>query len=372
MFFSFYIIARFFYVLKDYLFFVLPAIFLSVIGIISLYYYPHTQDLDNYEKQIIFLLAAIILSFIISIFDYRAIVSNSYLLLFIYGFFILSLVGLFFFSETIRGIQGWYTIGPFSFDPSQFLQIIVLIIIAKYFSSKYEKAKNKIAYIIISGLYVFLPFLLIMLQPNLGTAIIFILIWLSFLFLAGAKKIYTFLILFALIISSFFAWNYVLQDYQKERILSFISQEKDILGSAWNQYQSQVAIGSSSFFGKGLGQGTQTRLGFLPEAHTDFMFSAIVEELGLFGAILIFGLFVWLFYNILRVVLSLQDRFSYFFCFGYVILILIYIILNIGSNIGTLPVIGISLPFVSYGGSFLLSLFLGLGLINSIKNHKNL
>lgn len=367
-----YALSYFLYSLKNNIFIILPASLLCMLGIISLYYYPHTSFFDNYEKQIFFFLVALILAFIVSFIDYRSIISSSCFLLAVYGLLAALLIGLFFLPGVSGGIKTWYTAGPFAFDPAQFMQLALLIILAKYFFSKQEQAKNKLIYVVLSGAYSIIPFILVFLQPNLGTALVFIILWLSFLFISGARKIHIIFILLAFILVGFAGWNFGLQDYQKERILSFTAENKDILGSGWNQYQSQVAIGSAGVFGKGLGEGTQTRLGFLPESHTDFMFAAIVEELGTIGMFIIFGLFTWLFYGIFKIAQKSNDFFAYFFCLGYVFLLLSHIILNVGSNVGLLPVIGLSLPFVSYGGSFLISLFLGIGIIMSINNHKKI
>ena len=304
----------------------------------------------------------ILLSFV----DWRILRKDSYLILILYFLCIFALAGLYFFAPEIRGVRSWYKLGPLSFDPIELTKIVLIILLAKYFSSRHIEM-YRFYHIILSGIYVLLPALLFFFQPDLGSVIILIAIWIGVLLISGIK-IRHFLILTGIGIIIFIsAWIFILEDYQKQRIVSFINPQIDPQGISWSVNQSKIAIGSGGLFGLGFGKGLQTQYGFLPEPHTDFIFAAISEEFGLIGIGVVFALFGIMIFRIIKIALSSESNFPRFFATGFAILLIAHIFINIGMNLGILPIIGVPLPLVSYGGSSLLATFFALGILQSIK-----
>ena len=345
------------------------AVLLTVMGILTIYSIASSKEsFLIFKKQIIFFAISIALAIFFTILDWRNFRDNSYILLFLYGFCILLLIGLFFFAPNIRGVKGWYKIGGISFDPVNLTEIVLVLLLAKYFSKRHIEM-YKVSHIFLSGVYVFLPASLIFFQPDFGSALIFIVLWISILLVSGVKlKHFLLLVLIGLLILVF-CWQFLLKDYQKARVLSFLNPEGQVLSTGWSQAQSKIAIGSGGFFGKGLKKNFQVRYGFLPEPHTDFIFSAIAEEFGLSGVLILFLLYFILFWRIVKIAKEANNNFPRLFAIGFLSVLFSQFFIHIGMNVGILPVIGISLPFVSYGGSGLMVMFLALGILQSIKVH---
>ncbi len=340
---------------------------LIVIGLLSIYSSSSGKDdFLNFEKQCIFLGVGIFLMFFFSFFDWRVLKENSYLILILYFFCILGLIGLFFLAPEIRGIQKWYKVGPFSIDPVEFMKIILIILLAKYFSMRHIEM-YQVKHIVLSGFYILLPVSLVFFQPDFGSVIILIALWIGILIASGIKLRH-FLILFlcGLLILTL-CWLFLIKDYQKERVISFLFPT-DPLGAGWSQNQAEIAIGSGGLFGQGIFNGSQTRYGFLPEPQTDFIFAAVAEETGLVGVSAILILYLVLILRIFKIAMSSQSNFPRLFCIGLVIILISQIFIHIGMNLGILPIIGISLPLISYGGSGLITILIALGIIQSIKN----
>ena len=225
----------------------------------------------------------------------------------------------------------------------------------------------RIQHIILSAIYFGVPFALVFFQPNLGSGGLLILLWLIILLVSGLKLRHFLAIMALGVIFATLAWTFVLHDYQKSRIISFLEPELDPLGIGWSQLQSKIAIGNGGIWGTGIGKGTQTQHGFLTEPHTDFIFSAIGEEFGLVGIGTVFILFFVLLWRVFKIGIMAESNFPRLFSIGFGALLIIQFAVNIGMNIGFLPIVGLPLPFVSYGGSSLLMLFFGLGVLQSIK-----
>jgi len=346
---------------------VTTALLLAGLGLLSIYSSSIGRgDFLNFQKQIIFLVIAISLMFFISMIDYRILRNDPYLILFLYVGSLVALAGLLLLAPEIRGVRGWYRIGPVSLDPIEPAKIILIVLLAKYFSMRHVEM-YRIRHIILSGFYVLIPSLLIFLQPDLGSSLLFIILWGGILIVSGIK-IRHFLILFlAGVVLLGVAWGFVLQDYQKERVVSFVAPQLEPLGAGWSQIQTRIAIGSGLIFGQGLGSGPQTQYGFLPEPQTDFIFASFAEEFGLVGVLVLLISFLILMRRIIQVAISAQYNFPRLFAAGFAILLSSQIIINIGMNLGLLPVIGISLPLVSYGGSSLIMTFVGVGILLNIK-----
>jgi len=347
---------------------ILVPILLLVIGLLSLYSSSiGKNDFSFFKKQLVFFGIGFFLMILISFFDWRILKESPYLILILYFLCLVLLVGLFFLAPEIRKTRTWYKIGSLSFDPFEITKLVLLVLLAKYFSNRHIEM-YRIRHILISGLYVFLPAALIFFQPNLGSALILVILWVGVLIISGIKlRHFLVLALLSLLILAI-TWSTGLKNYQKERILSFIKpQLSDSLKVGWSQNQSKIAVGSGGFFGKGIGQGSQTQYGFLPEPRTDFIFAAIAEEMGFLGVSILLFLFSILIWRIIKIALSTQSNFPRLFASGSAILLISQIFINIGMNIGILPIIGINLPFISYGGANLIINFIVLGIIQSIK-----
>ncbi|MEA1936518.1 MAG: rod shape-determining protein RodA [Patescibacteria group bacterium] len=341
---------------------IIILVLLGLIIIFSTSYSSVGTDFLNFKKQLIFSIIGVILMISASFFDYRTL-KNYTGLLYIIACFVLTAV--LFFGISIRGTMGWFDFGLFNFQPVEFVKIIAIIVMAKYLS-KTANCLNDLKRVIISGIYVSLPVTLIIFQPDFGSALVLSFIWFSMLFVAGINKKYiALIILFGLTLFAG-SWNYVLKDYQKDRISVFINPQADPLGAGYNVIQSTIAVGSGNIWGKGLGHGSQSQLNFLPEKHTDFIFAVIAEEMGLIGVIFMFGLFGIVFQRIFKIISKTQDNFGKLLVLGASFMIMFHLAVNIGMNMGIMPVTGIPLPFVSYGGSSLISFLLIIGIIQSV------
>lgn len=345
------------------------AFLLSAMGLLSLYSSSlGAGNFLNFQKQIGFFIAGVIIMAGLSFFDWRALRADPYFILFLYLLCLIALAGLFIFAPEIRGTRSWYKIGSFSADPIEPTKIVILLLLAKYFSQRHVELYN-VRHMIFSGIYVAIPAFLIFLHPDLGSVIILGAVWLGILLISGIKLRHFILLCVFFAVLSAAGWSFALKDYQKARIVSFLNPGENYLSAGWQQAQSKIAIGSGGLFGKGLGRGAQTQYGFLPEPQTDFIFAAIAEEMGAAGTIFLFGLFFALLWRILKIAFDASNNFTRLFAAGFAVLILSQIFINIGMNLGFLPIIGIPLPFVSYGGSGLIMAYAGIGILQSMKIH---
>ena len=342
------------------------VILLSIIGLVCIYSVSLTgNNFFNFKKQLIFLLVGFSLMIILGFFDWRGFRDNSYLILVLYAICNLLLLGLLIFVPEIRGIKGWYRIGPFSFDPIGITTIILIILLAKFFSKRHVEM-YKLHHIILSGLYTIVPFSLIAAQPDLGSALILLAIWVGALIISGIKLKHFLVLVLLGIVVFVISWGLLLKDYQKNRIISFLTPQAETLGINWSQTQSKIAIGSGGILGQGFGSGSQTQNGFLSEPYTDFIFSVFAEEFGLIGISILLILLLILLFRIIRVALRAESNFPRLFASALAIFIFFQSSVHMGMNLGVFPVIGLPLPFVSYGGSNLIAIFIGLGILQSI------
>jgi len=341
------------------------VIFFISLGIMTIYGISLGSGevgLVSFKKQIIVACIGLGIIFFISFFDYKLLKTYSIPL---YALSSVLLISVLFVGKIIRGTKGWFTIYSLRFQPVELAKIFLIIILAKYFSDKIYDRKS-IFHIIFSGLIALIAIIPTILQPDLGSAAILFFIWLGMLLMFGIKKLHFFIMLSLIAFIIFCSWSFVLKGYQKDRINTFLSPSSDPLGKGYNITQSLIAIGSGRLKGKGLGSGSQTQLKFLPETKTDFIFSVISEELGFLLIILIFIGWVIFFYNICRIAKKTDTAFANFLIIGLAIFFFIHIFINIGVSIGIMPVTGIPLPFMSYGGSFLLICLISIGIIESI------
>ncbi|MBC7073924.1 FtsW/RodA/SpoVE family cell cycle protein [Candidatus Parcubacteria bacterium] len=339
---------------------------LSVLGLIEILSASRGNFL-NFKKQVFFVIFGFFLMFLVSFFDWRTLRETKTLIFFFYFLSLFLLLGLFLFAPKVRGTKTWYKILLFSFDPSEIAKISLLLILANYFSFKHPQI-YKLFNIFISGIYFLAPALLVFLQPNFGGFLIFFFLWIFILIFSGIKTKHFFLLLFIFVLFFAFSFEKILKPYQKERILSFLfPQLSDPLKSGWSQKQALIAIGSGGVFGKGFFQGSQVQLGFLPEPQGDFIFSAFAEETGFLGVLLLLLLYFVLFWRILKIGFNSNSNFAKLFAVGFFATLICQTFLHLGSNLKLLPVIGVTLPFFGYGGSNLISNFLLLGILMSIK-----
>ncbi|MCR4322935.1 MAG: rod shape-determining protein RodA [Candidatus Azambacteria bacterium] len=343
------------------------AILLTLFGVVELVamaYGNHVMAAYQY-KQLIALGIGIVLMVALSFLDYRFFKNNSYAVMLLYVGSVLALVVLLLVGKQTRGLTGWFTIGGFAFAPVETTKIVLALLFAKYFSLRHVEMYRWF-HVIISFSYVAVPMALVLLQPDLGSAVVVFSLWLGIVLFSGISRKQIALLIILGMVMAWGGWAYALKDYQKERIVSFVNPYHDPQGVGYNAIQAMIAVGSGGMFGKGLGYGSQVQLGFLPEAHTDFMFASIVEEFGLFGAMIVLLLLSIIVWRIMRIGLAAENNFARIFCAAMMVLIFIHVAINLGMNVGLMPVIGIAFPFLSYGGSNLLALFIGLGLVQSI------
>ncbi|MEK7637150.1 MAG: rod shape-determining protein RodA [Patescibacteria group bacterium] len=269
------------------------------------------------------------------------------------------------FGRTVNGTTGWFEIAGFQLQPVEFVKIIVGLVLAKYFADHLNELQSW-RVIFVTGALVVGPIVLVMLQPDLGSAMLLFGIWFGLLVALPVPRRRVGLLLLLTVVGAVASWFLILQPYQKERVLIFISPNRDRLGSGYNVQQAITAIGSGQIFGRGLGLGPQSQLNFLPERHTDFIFAAISEELGFVGAGTILLLFTLLFWRFFGLSQRCRDTFSAVLTMALALMFFVQVAINIGMNLGVFPVTGIPLPFISYGGSSLLSSLMAIGIAESI------
>ena len=342
------------------------VILLSAFGLMEVYSVAlglGSHDLVNFYKQAFFIGLGIVLMFIFTFIDYHFLKSLSR---YLYWLGALILISVLLFGQTINGTKGWFSILGLGIQPVEFIKIILIIFLASYFSNLATKVKT-LRHFVISALSTLILAGLIILQPDFGSALVLLSIWLVMVVMAGFDRKYFIVIGLAAIILSGTAW-FTFKDYQKQRITTFLnpSLESCSKKECYNSFQAIIAVGSGGLTGKGVGFGSQSQLKFLPEAQTDFIFSVVAEEMGFFGIALILSFFGILYFRSLSALKKINNDFGIYFILGLMGLILTHMFVNIGMNIGLLPIVGLPLPFISYGGSATLSLFMAVGIMENI------
>ena len=267
-----------------------------------------------------------------------------------------------------HGAQSWFDFGILSFQPSDFAKVALIIILAKYFSRRHIEIAN-VRHILISGFYAFVFFFLVLMHPDLGSAMIIALIWLGMIMVSGVSKKHLLAMIVIGLITFALLWTFVFKEYQKNRIRNFIDPLSDIRGSGYNAHQSTIAVGSGYILGKGIGYGTQSRLNFLPEYQTDFIFAAFAEEWGFVGVVIFFTLYGLVIWRIIKLAVNGSSNFEILFGAGVAIYFIVHLLINVGMNIRLLPVTGTPLPFMSYGGSHMLSEYILLGILVAMRRY---
>ncbi len=346
-------------------FLLLAALCISLLGLVTM----HSFSAENsfFDKQIIWICISLGVFFLASIPEYTFLRRTPV----ITGFFvaIVFVLGLVFaFGSIVKGAQNRFNLGFFFVQPSDPAKLLLVMLLAKYFARRHIEIKHY-RHILVSGAYAFVLFVLVFFQPDLGSAIIIFSIWLGMVLVAGISWKHLAVLLIGGIIVLGSAWHWGLHPYQKQRILTFLHPLTDIQGSGYNAYQSTVAVGSGEILGKGVGYGTQSKLQFLPEYQTDFIFAAFAEEWGFVGVLLLLGLFCVLIVRVLALAAHASDNFDTLFGVGVAIYFTAQFVVHVGMNMGLLPITGTTLPFMSYGGSHLITEYLALGILMGLRRH---
>ncbi len=320
-----------------------------------------------FNRQLIWIGIALLVFFIFSLIDFRFL-RRSGVLIAIFLFLSVVLGVLLVVGEAVKGSTSWFRFGSVSLQPSDFMKLILVLMLAKYFSRRHVEIAN-IRHIVISGLYAMVPLILILLQKDFGSTVIIFLIWFGMTIVSGISKKHLLLVITTATVAFGLLWLFAFSANQKARIVSFIQPLADVRGAGYNAFQSTIAVGSGQLWGKGVGYGTQSRLEFLPEYETDFIFAAFAEEWGFVGVMVLFTLFGLVIWRILVIAFKGDSNFESLYGLGLAIIFISHFTINVGMNMGLLPVTGLTLPFVSYGGSHLLMEFMGLGILMGMRRY---
>lgn len=316
----------------------------------------------NFKKQLTFVSVGFVAACLLILIDYRAVRASARL------FYVLGLallIGVLIFGVSVRGTRGWFELGGWTFQPVEFAKIFLIAALAKYMARKAHVVDPKV--ILGTGLLVGLYVGATLAQPDFGSALVLLAIAVGMLAFTSVPRRYVVGGVLLAGVAAALLWNVALADYQKARIASFVNPAADPFGRGYNIRQAVIAVGSGGLFGRGLGEGSQAQLRFLPEAQTDFIFAVLAEELGFFVVALVIAAYALMLQRLVAIARAIKEGFALFFVAGVFVVISVQAILNIGMNLGLLPIVGLPLPFVSYGGSAMLANFLMLGIVQSIR-----
>src|SRR3972149_7587845 len=343
----------------------LSTFLLTVIGVFMVFS-TSVGEVDQFSfvvRELVYILVGLFFGFLVIFLNYRFLLNSAW---FLYSLLVLLLLVTFILGIETRGSTRWIDFGFFTLQPSVLAKPVLTLTLTAFFL---RFSPSKIRNVLLSLALVLLPTLFIFVQPDLGSSLILALFWLGLIYVTGIKFRHFLALLTFGLVSLPLIFN-LLKDYQKERLLSFLNPSVDPLGSGYNLVQSIIAVGSGQFLGRGFGRGTQSHLNFLPEQKTDFIFATTAEELGFVGVLLILVLFGVLIWRLLSIGASAQSRAGSFICYGASLIIASQVFVNAGMNMGLLPITGITLPFVSFGGSSLVSMMILIALAESVHLHK--
>jgi len=346
----------------------LSSVILGLFGLVGLYSFTFGLEegvLSSFWKQFIALLVSLALFYYISGKNYRTWQNYGW------HFYIISLlllISVLLFGQTVRDVKSWFFIGPISIQPVELVKILVVIFLARFFS-EWTDYVHGLKKMFVSGVAVFALIAFVMLQPDWGSASIIFSIWFVIILFLPLRRWQYLALIAVMVVLMVGGWQWVLQDYQRDRIISFVNPASDPLGQGYNLTQAKVAVGSGGLFGKGLTEGTQSQLRFLPEAQSDFIFAMLAEELGWVGSTTVILLFFIMYYRLFRIARNARTSFGNLMVLSILVYLFIQTGVNIGMNLGLLPITGVPLPFISAGGSSLLASFLAIGLAQSVYIH---
>jgi rod shape determining protein RodA len=351
----------------------------SILGVVSIIAALRVWNLASasrsapsplWQSQIYWFIIGLCACAAMMVFDYRYLLRLAYP---IYGFVLLLLVAVLLRGRAAMGAQRWLDFGPVHLQPSELMKIAIILVMARFF---HEDQRTREGYSLfqlwLPALLLLLPVALVMKQPDLGTSMMIAAIAGSIVLVAKVRWKSLLVLGVSGLAAALLAWLYLLKDYQRKRILTFLDPEGDLLGAGYHASQSLIAVGSGREMGKGWGNGTQTQLSFLPEQHTDFVFSVWGEEHGFVGALILVGLYLVLLLLMLSVAATAREKFGSFLAVGVAAMIFWHVFINIGMVTGLLPVVGVTLPLMSYGGSSVLTNMIGLGLLLNVAMRRHL
>ncbi len=343
-------------------FLLIAGVLVSLAGLLALNSISSDAGQTLFAKQSIWILAGLISFLIVISVDYHILAQASVGL---YAISLVILVLLLFFGRAISGAKSWIILGPVSIQPSEFIKITTLLICAYYLAETANRGFT-ISRMITVGTLTGLPFLLIAMQPDLGTALIYIVLFGSMIFFMGAGYRFFVVIFFIFLLILPLAWFFVLKDYQKARVMTFVNPASDPRGAGYQIIQSKIAVGSGGLIGKGWKSGSQSQLKFVPEQATDFIFSVLAEEWGLVGTSILLCLYFFIIMRCCDIAAESRDVLGSFIVLGFASMLAFQLLINIGMIIGLTPTTGLPLPFMSYGGSSMIVNFMGLGLVINV------
>ncbi len=346
---------------------------LNVIGLINLYSATHgvhsSGNSNLFWMQIIWLSVGWAVYFVVTLIDYKFFIRFAYLF---YALNLAALAAVMLFGKSFYGAQRWLDLGVFRYQPSETMKFVMIMILAKILAKKKITDGLSFKDLALPGVLTLIPFILTVKQPDLGTAILIAAISASLVFFVRVKKSILIIGLLIGVITAPLVWNFGLKSYQKNRILTFVSPGRDPRGTGYNSIQSKIAVGSGKVWGKGFRKGTQSQLEFLPERHTDFIFSVLSEEHGFIGSIFTVSLFIVLYLMGIRIATQARDKFGSLIVIGVLSYLFWHMFVNMSMVIGMMPIVGVPLPLLSYGGSSLVATMAGLGLVSSVAYRKYL
>ena len=317
---------------------------------------------DIYVSQIYWIVVGFLLGILMAAIDYRHF-ERITPILYVGGLVSLALV--FVFSAT-RGANRWITIGAFNFQPSEFMKILVVLMVARHLHNDPKAESRTLFDLILPAVWTFIPVMAVMAQPDLGTSLIYLLTTISILAMTRIRRASVLWSTAGAAGAAWVLWKYVLKDYQKNRVTSFLDPKSDLADTGWHALQSQTAIGNGGLAGEGFMRGTQNQFGFLPDQHSDFPFSVLAEDWGLLGCMVVLGLYCFICIWAIHIASQAKDRFGAAIAVGSGAIFFWHTTFNVGMSLGLLPVVGITLPLFSYGGSSVVTMLMALGLLMSV------
>lgn len=346
-------------------FLILPAITLTLLGILTMDTFGVGTSIA--PRQLMMFAIAVVMYCVLASLDLRLlrrkeVVTAAYALAFVL------LTVLLLAAHKVMGARSWFTFAGFSFQPADLGKLALIMLLSKYLSRRHVDIAQ-VKHVIISGLYAAVLILLVLLQPDLGTAVILGSVWLGLMLVSGISKKHLLLVGLVGAVAATGLWFGGLHEYQRTRIVAFLNPAADIHGSGYNAYQATIAVGSGQWIGKGIGYGTQSKLRFLPEYDTDFIFAAFAEEWGFVGVCLLLLLYGLLLARLVEIAKRSATNFDTFFTLGTALLLSAHLFIHAGINLGLLPVTGTTIPFMSSGGSHLIMEFTALGIVSSLARH---
>jgi rod shape determining protein RodA len=344
------------------------ALVLAMIGCLLVYSatFFNEPGLGTFKRQILWVVIGLILAVIIMMIDYHVLFDIAPIL---YGIGIVLLLYLLMWGKLTANVKSWIHIGGFQFQPSEFMKVFTALMLARFFDSNDRAYLDFRSFMIAMGI-IGLPVGLIIIQPDFGTAASFFPLIAVAMFFGGIRPRIWIAMILAAAIALPLGWSFFLKPYQKERVMIFLNPERDPLGSGYQVTQAKIAIGSGGIHGKGFRHGTQGKFGFVPEHHTDFIFSVLGEEWGFVGVIVVLGLYLYLVFQALTFAKHARDRGGTFLVICLTMFFVFHVLINVSMQIGILPTTGIPLPLISYGGSSTMMFFIAIGLIANVDTRR--